>query len=66
MRQQLSKILKDARIVIYCGCCPLEHCPNVRPAFILLNDMKFTNAQLLNLEHNVKTDWIDKGYPQAK
>jgi len=52
--------------VIYCGCCPFEHCPNVRPAFQLLNEMKFTNQKLLNLSTNLKTDWIDKGYPVAK
>ncbi|HEX4852407.1 MAG TPA: rhodanese-like domain-containing protein [Puia sp.] len=64
-KQQLSKLPKDALIVIYCGCCPFEHCPNVRPAFKLLNDMKFTNQKLLNLSHNVKTDWIDHNYPVA-
>jgi hypothetical protein len=62
-REQLSKLPKDAMIVIYCGCCPFEHCPNIRPAFTLLNEMRFTHPQLLNLEHNVKVDWIDKGYP---
>ena len=52
LRQQLSKLPKDAAIVIYCRCCPFEHCPNIRPAFILLNQMKFTDHKLLNLEHN--------------
>jgi len=66
LRQQLSQTPKDAPIVIYCGCCPFVHCPNIRPAFSLLNEMKFTHPLLLNLEHNIKTDWIDKGYPQAK
>ena len=60
----LSKLPKDADIVIYCGCCPFKPCPNVRPAFRLLNEMKFTNHKLLNLSHNLKTDWIDKGYPE--
>jgi hypothetical protein len=59
----LSKLPKDADIVIYCGCCPFKPCPNIRPAFRLLNEMKFTNHKLLNLSHNLKTDWIDKGYP---
>lgn len=59
----LQKLPKDADIVIYCGCCPFEHCPNVRPAFKLLNEMHFTNHKLLNLSHNLKVDWIDKGYP---
>lgn len=62
-KAELAKLPKDANIVIYCGCCPFEHCPNVRPAFSLLNDLHFTNAKLLNLAHNLKADWIDKGYP---
>jgi thiosulfate/3-mercaptopyruvate sulfurtransferase len=63
-RKELSKLQKDADIVIYCGCCPFERCPNVRPAFRLLNEMGFKNHKLLNLATNLKTDWIDKGYPQ--
>ena len=66
LRQRLSGLPKDANIVIYCGCCPFVHCPNIRPAFALLNEMKFAHPQLLNIEHNIKTDWIDKGYPVAK
>jgi len=54
---------KDAEIVIYCGCCPFKNCPNVRPAFELLNGMKFVNHKLLNLRTNIRVDWIDKGYP---
>lgn len=63
LKQELSKLSKDTDIVIYCGCCPFEPCPNIRPAFKLLNEMKFTNHKLLNLSHNLKVDWIDKGYP---
>jgi len=63
LRKQLSKLPKDANIVIYCGCCPFDHCPNIRPAFLLLNEMKFTNQKLLNIEHNIKIDWVNKGYP---
>jgi thiosulfate/3-mercaptopyruvate sulfurtransferase len=63
-KQALSRLPVEADIVVYCGCCPFEHCPNIRPAFNLLNEMKFSNAHLLNLEHNIKTDWVVKGYPQ--
>ncbi len=62
-RQALSKLPRNSNIVIYCGCCPFTHCPNIRPAFTLLNDMKFTNQKLLNLSTNIKVDWINKGYP---
>jgi thiosulfate/3-mercaptopyruvate sulfurtransferase len=63
LRQQLSQFPKDAPIVIYCGCCPFVHCPNIRPAFALLKEMNLSQPRLLNLEHNIKVDWIDKGYP---
>jgi len=65
-KQQLSKLPKDANIVIYCGCCPFDHCPNIRPAFSLLNDMKFTNHKLLDIPHNIKVDWKDHNYPVQK
>lgn len=63
LKKELSQLPKDTAIVIYCGCCPFKDCPNIRPAFKLLNEMKFTNHKLLNLSHNLKVDWIDKGYP---
>jgi len=63
LKQMLEHLPKDADIVIYCGCCPFVHCPNIWPAFMMLNQMKFTNHKLLNLEHNIKIDWINKGYP---
>jgi hypothetical protein len=66
LRKELDRLPKNSDIVIYCGCCPFDHCPNIRPAFKLLNEMKFTNAHLLNIEHNIRTDWVDKGYPQEK
>ena len=66
LKQLLAKEKKDRDIVIYCGCCPFEKCPNIRPAFTLLNNLKFTNHKLLNLPHNIKIDWIDKGYTTNK
>lgn len=65
-RSQLTKLPKDTNILIYCGCCPFEHCPDVRPAIALLQQMRFTNYHLLDLPHNIKTDWIGKGYPTVK
>jgi hypothetical protein len=63
LKQQLAKLPKDKEVIIYCGCCPFSRCPNVRPAFELLQKMKFKNAKLLNLSTNLKDDWISKGYP---
>ncbi len=36
LKDSLSKVPRDANIVIYCGCCPFEHCPNVRPAICIV------------------------------
>jgi hypothetical protein len=66
LKTELSNQSKEASIIIYCGCCPYDHCPNVRPAIAILKDMKFTNYRLLNLPKNIKADWIDKGYPVKK
>ena len=62
LRKALSDLPKDQEIVVYCGCCPFDRCPNVRPAIDLLSEMKFTNYYLLDLPHNIKQDWIDKGF----
>lgn len=66
LRSTLLDLNRDAAIVVYCGCCPFDHCPNVRPAIALLKELHFTNYKLLNLPHNIKTDWLDKGYPASK
>ena len=63
LKEQLRSLPRDTQIVVYCGCCPYEHCPNVRPAIQLLKELKFTNYKLLDLPHNIKMDWINKGYP---
>ena len=66
LAKELKAVDKSAAVVVYCGCCPFEHCPNVRPAIALLKELNFTNYKLLNLPHNLKADWLDKGYPRVK
>ena len=63
LEKMLAKQDKNKEVVIYCGCCPFEKCPNIRPAFNQLKELGFTNAKLLNIPQNIKVDWIDKGYP---
>ena len=63
LKEFLAKEDKNRVIVIYCGCCPFNVCPNIRPAFSLLTKMKFTNHKLLYLPNNLKMDWINHGYP---
>ncbi|WP_215224888.1 rhodanese-like domain-containing protein [Echinicola shivajiensis] len=63
LKALVNKLPKDSEIVLYCGCCPLTKCPNVRPAFSTLNEMGFKNHKLLALLTNIKVDWMDKDYP---
>jgi thiosulfate/3-mercaptopyruvate sulfurtransferase len=57
---------RDTNLVIYCGCCPLEKCPNIRAAFTALNEMGFKHLRVLLLPTDFNTDWITKGYPVEK
>ncbi|WP_439555546.1 rhodanese-like domain-containing protein [Dyadobacter sp.] len=59
----LSKEDKNREVVLYCGCCPFDRCPNIRPAFTQIKKMGFKKAKLLDIPKNIKTDWIDKDYP---
>jgi thiosulfate/3-mercaptopyruvate sulfurtransferase len=56
----------DRNIILYCGCCPFDKCPNIRPAVAALHEMGFTHVKAMMVETNLKTDWIDKGYPIDK
>ena len=56
---------KDRLIVLYCGCCPWNRCPNVGPAFRRLHQLGFSNVKVLYLPNNFGDDWVAKGYPAA-
>jgi len=53
-------------LVVYCGCCPFDTCPNTRPAFAALNAMGFKKLRVLVLPANFATDWAGNGYPVEK
>jgi len=57
---------RTENIVIYCGCCPMDHCPNLRPAFVALKDMGFTHLRALLIPTNFYTDWVKPGYAYEK
>lgn len=65
LENTVSALPKTTEIVIYCGCCPFTKCPNIRPAFLQLQKLGFTNVKLLNLPVNLQSGWISKGYPLA-
>jgi thiosulfate/3-mercaptopyruvate sulfurtransferase len=63
LKNVVAELPRDRDIVIYCGCCPWEKCPNVQPAADALKGLGFTQVRVLHLPDNFKTNWIDKGYP---
>jgi hypothetical protein len=63
LQQRVAALSRKTFIVLYCGCCPWNRCPNVRPAFKQLHDMGFTRVKVLYLADNFGADWVNKGYP---
>ncbi len=63
LKAAVEKLPRDRDLVIYCGCCPWDRCPNIKPALELLQKMGFTHARAMHVPTNFKTDWIDHGYP---
>ena len=66
LRKRVEGLPRSQSIVLYCGCCPWSHCPNIKPAHDALTAMGFTNVKVLYLADNFGTNWVDKGYPTAK
>lgn len=66
LRKRVESLPRNKFIVIYCGCCPWSHCPNVKPADDALRALGFTDVKVLYIANNFGADWVDKGYPVAK
>jgi thiosulfate/3-mercaptopyruvate sulfurtransferase len=66
LRQRVAKLPRDSAIVIYCGCCPWSHCPNIGAAFSSLRVLGFRNVKVLYVAENFGADWIEKGYPVTR
>ncbi len=62
LRSRVAQLPHKTLIVLYCGCCPWSRCPNVGPAFQLLQGMGFTRVKVLYLADNFGDDWVNKGF----
>jgi hypothetical protein len=65
LRDRVKALEKGRFILLYCGCCPWNHCPNVGGAYRTLSDLGFTNVKVLYIADNFGSDWVSKGYPVA-
>jgi hypothetical protein len=66
LRKRVEALPRTQSIVLYCGCCPWDKCPNINPAYKELRAMGFTNVRVLYIADNFGKDWVEKGYPVAK
>jgi rhodanese-related sulfurtransferase len=66
LKAQAEKLPRDGRLVIYCGCCPWNRCPNMGAAYSALKAMGFTKLRALYIADNFGQDWVDKGYPVVR
>lgn len=66
LEDTVSALPKNRRIILYCGCCPWNRCPNVGPAYKRLHELGFTSVKVLYIASNFGDDWVAKGYPAVK
>jgi hypothetical protein len=66
LKKWLATLPRSTNLVIYCGCCPFDRCPNIRPAFAAIRDMGFAHVRVLVLPTSFAADWVEKGYPMEK
>jgi len=66
LRKWLADQPRSVDIVIYCGCCPFDHCPNIRPAYKALREMGFEKVRVVVMPTSFNADWVEKGYPIEK
>jgi len=66
LRKRVASEPKNRLIVLYCGCCPWDRCPNMGPAYRQLRDLGFTNVKAVYMASNFGDDWVAKGYPVKK
>ncbi len=63
---EVTRLPRSTPIVLYCGCCPWDDCPNVRPAFETLRKLGFKDTRVLYMPTNFQQEWVAKGYPTAR
>lgn len=65
LRSAVSGLTHESPILLYCGCCPWSHCPNIAPAWNALQGMGFRSVRVIEIANNFGDDWVAKGYPVA-
>ena len=65
LRKAAAAVPKSKTIVLYCGCCPWEKCPNMEQPWRLLVAAGFADVRVLYIPTNFGRDWVGMGHPSA-
>src|SRR6201996_9803235 len=49
LKSHVDALPRDKLLVIYCGCCPWERCPNIAAAYRQLTAMGFKQIKVLHI-----------------
>lgn len=66
LREAAAKLPRDREVVLYCGCCPWQRCPNIRPAFDALKGMGFHKLKVLYVPDSFARDWVQQHLPTSQ
>ena len=66
LRKRVSSLPHKQLIVLYCGCCPWDKCPNAKPAYEALHAMGFANVKVVHISENFGANWVNPGLPVTK
>ncbi len=66
LRKRVASLQHKQLIVLYCGCCPWDKCPNAKPAYDALHAMGFTNVKVVHIATDFGTNWVNAGLPVTK
>jgi thiosulfate/3-mercaptopyruvate sulfurtransferase len=66
LQERVKGLERSQFIILYCGCCPWNKCPNIRAAYQQLHVLGFSRVKVLYLATNFGRDWVNKGYPVAR
>ena len=66
LRNRVSSLQRKQLIVLYCGCCPWDKCPNAKPAYEALHAMGFSNVKVVHIADNFGANWVNAGLPVTK
>lgn len=66
LKRLAAKIPRNKEVILYCGCCPWDKCPNIHPAYDALRRMGFSRLVILLVPQNFAHDWIGQGFPVVR